>query len=451
MRCPKCNRIHTSAVRATLHITCSCGELLELKYYAEEPVAHQRDDLALRKHWEKLHLMRFYFVDISLQFNKWLKEIPCAECKVAFEEILNVYPPVVTDADSFFIWTVIVHNVVNEKLKKPIVGLGDAYKLWTEPQPLHHCKYMGDKIRDNGSCACGSIFKCEKKVECTQSKPDVETVQLCGTCDVPDKMTIMVGAPTTQLLTTKPRVDVVITYCEDDKQWVEEAIRSAQASEGVEVIIHAVADGIQPVIRSYDNVRSYFCEFSVGPYLLTNSLDFETDYIAILDGDDRMLPNRLIESVSTLVKHNADMVGGAMTHFADGEDAVKFADRLGKTTKPYNVYVRSPYGAMVNSAKMFTTALFEELNGFANWRMSADHEWDNRVALAGKRMYHALTVWGERRYHSNSLSNGKYPMHSKQRLDLAEKMDDTFRALKAGTITPQQCGGRDIRVHLERV
>ena len=449
MHCPKCNRIHTSTIRATLHITCECGEQLELKYYADEPMSRQKDDLALRKHWEKLHLMRFYFIDIEMQFKKWLAEIPCDDCKVSFEDVLTAYPPVFVDAESFFIWTVLVHNVVNEKLGKPILGINEASKLWTEPQPMRRCKHMGDKLRDNEQCPCGSIFKCKIKGECTQSKPDKETVQLCGTCDVKDKMTILIGPVTQDILKTKPKVAVIVTYCEDDVQWAQEAVNSALAQEDVEVVVHTIADGIPPIFKSDDRIRAWGSEESVGPYVLTNSIpDFEADYIAILDGDDRMLPRRLIESVSTLEKYEADMIGGAMTHFTAEK---KFADRVGKTTKPYNVYARSPYGAMVNSAKLFTTQLFEELNGFANWRMSADHEWDNRVALAGKRMYHALAVWGERRYHSNSLSNGKYPMHSKQRLDLAEKMDKTFRELKAGTITPQQCGGRDIRVHLERV
>ena len=251
-------------------------------------------------------------------------------------------------------------------------------------------------------------------------------------------MTILIGPVTQDILKTKPKVAVIVTYCEDDVQWAQEAVNSALAQEDVEVVVHTIADGIPPIFKSDDRIRAWGSEESVGPYVLTNSIpDFEADYIAILDGDDRMLPRRLIESVSTLEKYEADMIGGAMTHFTAEK---KFADRVGKTTKPHNVYVRAPYGAMVNSAKLFRTSVFEALNGFAPWRMSADHEWDNRVAIAGYVMYHCLTVWGERRYHSMSLSNGKFPMHTPQRLDLGERMDGNREAQESGT-DPKSFGG----------
>lgn len=447
MHCPKCNRLHTSTVRATLHIQCECGEALQLIYYAQEPLEDAQRDTDLKAYWGLLHLMQYQFIEMDKKLAEWLNKIPCAVCKENFKPIITEHPPVLTSKEGFFAWTVLVHNLVNKKLNKPTMPLEEARLAWSEPRPVTYCRHMGSKLRE-ASCNCGGIFTCSKKGECTQSKPDSELVQLCGTCDVPDKMATLVGGPTTKLLTTKPRIDVVIPYYKDDVQWVHEALATTQLSRGVETVIHLIADGIESRFTSRGNIRAYQTEKNVGPYVITNSIDFETDYIAILDADDLMRPERLIESVSTLLEYEADMVGGAMIHFSDDPS---LADRVGKTTKPFNVYPRVPHGAMVNSAKMFTTRLFNELNGFADWPYNADHEWDSRVALAGKRMFHTMTIWGDRRLHSSSLSIGKFPPNSPARIEKADLIQAWAREIQAGTKTIRSCGALDKRIILRKL
>lgn len=67
--------------------------------------------------------------------------LPCPACGDHFAEVLNARPlPETTDSDVLFKWSVDVHNIVNERLQKPLVSYDEAYDHWLrvapEPPPV---------------------------------------------------------------------------------------------------------------------------------------------------------------------------------------------------------------------------------------------------------------------------------------------------------------------------
>lgn len=65
--------------------------------------------------------------------------LPCFWCRLHFSQVLAENP--IPDT-GLFKWSVDVHNIVNEKLGKPIVPYEEALKFWLsgcepeEPEPL---------------------------------------------------------------------------------------------------------------------------------------------------------------------------------------------------------------------------------------------------------------------------------------------------------------------------
>jgi hypothetical protein len=57
--------------------------------------------------------------------------LPCPGCRVHFDEVLALNPiPETLDRIKLFMWSVDVHNIVNERLQKPIMSYEDAYSHW---------------------------------------------------------------------------------------------------------------------------------------------------------------------------------------------------------------------------------------------------------------------------------------------------------------------------------
>lgn len=55
---------------------------------------------------------------------------PCGECAAHFRKLLAKYPPQVSSRNAAVGWACFAHNIVNERLKKPIYDcakIGDAY------------------------------------------------------------------------------------------------------------------------------------------------------------------------------------------------------------------------------------------------------------------------------------------------------------------------------------
>jgi hypothetical protein len=91
------------------------------------------------KLWAALHQRALGFVPAraALQLG-WLKafarQISCGDCRLFYVQWLRANPPVLTTSETFFDWTVDMHNAVNSKLGKPELSYADALIAWS-PKP----------------------------------------------------------------------------------------------------------------------------------------------------------------------------------------------------------------------------------------------------------------------------------------------------------------------------
>ena len=92
--------------------------------------------------WGAFHLACLAAVDlesVKTFINSYQMVLPCFWCRLHFSQVLAENP--IPDTD-LFKWSVDVHNIVNEKLGKPIVSYEEALEFWLsgcdpeEPEPL---------------------------------------------------------------------------------------------------------------------------------------------------------------------------------------------------------------------------------------------------------------------------------------------------------------------------
>jgi hypothetical protein len=116
----------------TLRITCT--EEVSQEPVSRPPRRIRMDvsnidlELAGRKHWEELHTVQN---PTEEWFADWLSRIPRYGCSCSkdFEAILKSFP---VDYRIFFVWSVRVHNAVNQKLGKPIFSMEEAIARWAK-------------------------------------------------------------------------------------------------------------------------------------------------------------------------------------------------------------------------------------------------------------------------------------------------------------------------------
>lgn len=98
-------------------------------------------------HWIELHTKKS---PTQKWFNDWVNRIPnySCSCRADFQKILEQHPPDFSyiyntathlspgnwlegkQQQDWFEWTVLVHNKVNEKLKKQVITLEEARLIW---------------------------------------------------------------------------------------------------------------------------------------------------------------------------------------------------------------------------------------------------------------------------------------------------------------------------------
>lgn len=336
-------------------------------------------------------------------------------------------------------------------------------------RPPAPCSFRTAPVGDM-SCACGVVHECRALGKyCSDSVPvddlvsvigtrtllNAKTFQHCGSCDrgalervekIRNIERIVSGRCITYKL-DPPEVDVVIPFCAADAIYVSDAIESIFSQVNVRPWIHVVADGCQwPDLPRFPNIIRYESPGGLGPYRITNALAMylRSDYLAIQDADDISRPDRLWRQICTLRAAEADMISGSMHQFvaADCRGIPSVEARLKSMPTLYSgmCYTANPKGAMINSVKTMTRQLFERLGGFCDWMMSADHEWDARAAAAGARLFHASDVFGLRRLHNRSLSNGIFYEGHPERLRLDSLMAEQRLAVESGA-DPATFGG----------
>ncbi|KAJ7876082.1 ERV/ALR sulfhydryl oxidase domain-containing protein [Mycena olivaceomarginata] len=101
-----------------------------------------------RATWKLLHTMTLRYPEkptqderdaLSSYFHLLSRLYPCGECASEFQMLLKKYPPQTSSRLSASIWLCSVHNVVNERLKKPqfdCAHLDDTYDCGCGDEPL---------------------------------------------------------------------------------------------------------------------------------------------------------------------------------------------------------------------------------------------------------------------------------------------------------------------------
>jgi hypothetical protein len=68
------------------------------------------------------------------QYRKFFEVIgdvlPCLDCQDHYKEMIADYPPIMTNKDTLFKWTVDIHNKVNERINKKQITLDEGYNIW---------------------------------------------------------------------------------------------------------------------------------------------------------------------------------------------------------------------------------------------------------------------------------------------------------------------------------
>lgn len=144
-----------------------------------------------------------------------------------------------------------------------------------------------------------------------------------------------------------------------------------------------------------ENVKIYFFQENIGPYLIFNTLALKakSDNIIFFGADDLALPNFLEIFNKNIVKY--DMVRFGCYSFKDGED---YNNKENLKLLP----------VVVGGCKGIKKSIFFELNGYFKWRASADDEFGRRI-ISKNIPYIDLAKEPTFLYrqHSNNISHNK--------------------------------------------
>lgn len=253
-----------------------------------------------------------------------------------------------------------------------------------------------------------------------------------------------------------PLCDVVLPYHTGALPYVEEAVRSIlnqTLNQGQnQVVLHLIADGIlpedDPVVGQFDylpNVRTYYSKEAAGPYVACLQVfqHLESDYLAIMDGDDIALPHRLEYSIRKLKETNADIFGGCMLQFVDYRNQdTAVLDRWNEIPIHRSVKRKDGY-TVVNCTMVIRRQVFEELNGFRDFFCGADIHFIKRAFDAGYRFHCAEEIVGLRRLMSSSISNNRHTgIGTDLRKEIHAQQQSDFQAIKDGA-HPRKFGSLD--------
>lgn len=84
--------------------------------------------------WGTIHLLCLAGTATTEFIYAFAEVIPCPRCASHFKELINEVPfPNGAEPLELFKWSVSIHNMVNERIGKPIVSVNDAIAIWTAP------------------------------------------------------------------------------------------------------------------------------------------------------------------------------------------------------------------------------------------------------------------------------------------------------------------------------
>lgn len=246
--------------------------------------------------------------------------------------------------------------------------------------------------------------------------------------------------------------DVIIPYHHENLPWVRESVESILNQNGVECIVHLIADGFTAVddpvldLSRHPQVRWYRNDSVIGPYRSVHRIFqfLESDFIALQDSDDIALPFRIRRAIEALCREEAELYGAAMRQFVSFEDSSPELHQLSLREPIFRSGPRTlwcPEGRIVNGTMVIRKRTFQYLNGFMPLRGGADAEFATRARRAGVRVFCDSEIVGLRRLHSGSLSSsadqGAGSPARNQSLELIRK---SYQSMKPG-FDPKLSGG----------
>ena len=228
-------------------------------------------------------------------------------------------------------------------------------------------------------------------------------------------------------------------------EFANPAIESVLEQEGAEAIVHLIDDeSPEPVDElfrfwgTHPRVRLYRNHKNIGQYASFNNVSkyFETDLVAVQDGDDISMPNRLSLSGNLLRLAQADFFAAAMEQFGDAEmmSTLKESRRIRRSYYPFGKYYT--YFAM-NPTACFRVSLFRRLGGYTDLggrernRGGLDSEFMIRAAFSGARFAFSSSIVSRHRLHANAATRradtGFGSANRRMALDECKRRLDLFR------------------------
>ncbi len=189
----------------------------------------------------------------------------------------------------------------------------------------------------------------------------------------------------------------VVIPAHQTAQYIEECISSIKGNVEFEIIVGV--DNCEETynkIKDNQNIRTFFFNKNVGPFVIKNTLVDEAkyDYILFFDSDDIMAKGGLDEIA------NYTDVDYVMLKYIDFKGYVKDSD------------LRSHQ--MTNAVIAIKKSVFNSLNGFQPWRCGADTEFAYRLIDNGCTSKTTQSIAYYHRLHNNNLTVKKETTHGSQ-------------------------------------
>ncbi len=234
-----------------------------------------------------------------------------------------------------------------------------------------------------------------------------------------------------------PRVGVVIPTHRFDA-WLDEAVDSVLESKYVTFQLIVVANGLREVEdKSWttdSRVTLLHFQHALGPSgaMLPALEILDTEFIARLDADDRMLPNRLFEQATYLVEHpQSPLVGTGVERIReDGQTAGFIRMPTGDDVRRQLVLTNT----VVHSSFMMRRAALDSVGGYDPIHAQMeDYDLLLRLARIGPIavLSEPLTQY---RLHSGQISRGARPHgeHIKRITELRKRLGEELGMYSPG-------------------
>jgi glycosyltransferase involved in cell wall biosynthesis len=188
---------------------------------------------------------------------------------------------------------------------------------------------------------------------------------------------------------------VTATYAGDDPQHLAEAVDSVVAATHRPLELHVACDGPVPepvaevlAQRAADHswIHIHDLPGPAGPAAARNAVLplCQGEYVAILDADDTMVPERICRQVEFLTSHDLDLVASWLTVVDESGDTIdirKFPETWQDVRAKAALFCPT-----ANTAALFRRSLLPQFRYPENLRMGEDYRLWVELLRAGRRI-----------------------------------------------------------------